>query len=73
MEAFLIILKTFSVKKGTLRLRWVSRPGPFRLPVECSIIRATVVSQNFLDRIYLRLFGYGYIMNYLLIFPNNFS
>ena len=47
-------------------------PKTFRLPVECSVIWAKKVPHNFSRRIYLRLFGYGYIMNYLLIFPNHY-
>ena len=48
-------------------------PRTFWLPVECSIISATEVSHNFSHRIYFRLFGYGYIINYLLNFLNHFN
>ena len=41
-------------------------PRTFRLSVECSIIWAKEIPYNFSHRIYLRLFGYGYIMEYLL-------
>ena len=48
-------------------------PSTFRLRIECSIIWATEVLQNFSHRIYLRHFGHGYIMNYIQIFPNHLS
>ena len=39
------------------------------MPVDCSNHWATEFPHNFSHRLYLSLFGYEYIMNYLQIFP----
>ena len=66
------IEKNFCEKRNSSTLLGIE-PRTFHLPVECSIVWATEVPHNFSHRIYLRLFGYGYIMNQSLIFLNHFS
>ena len=72
MEFLIYFEKIFCGKRNASTSLGIE-PRTFRLPVECSIIWATEIPHNFFHRIYLRHFGYGYIMNYLLMFPNYFS
>ena len=70
---FNVYLNNFFCEKRNVSTPLGIEPRTFRLLVECSIIWATEVPQNFFHRIYLRQFGHGYIMNYIQIFLNHFS